>query len=356
MNVKERQERLRRLIQSAGAHLYVASSYPNTYYFTLARDLHGVLLLPVDGTPRFIVNDRTVSVAEELAQGCQVIGAKSGEPIEQAVLHAVYSIKPSSIFVDNGYWQTALERVQPMSGVTIGARPDIPASLRRRKEPPETELLRKAAEVADRGMEAAFSTLKPGATQNEVALEAEYAMRRAGSEEIAFVVLNTGSRSAYPDVCRAEKVLAEGDMGFIDLGLRYRGYLADVTRSFILGQPTAKQLDLVNTVRRVHEQALRMVRPGLRTKEYDSAARRAFTEAGYEGNPPHHTGHGLGLGDDPPYIVPSTDDVLQLGDVLTVEIGAYVRGFGGARIEDDVVVTDGGPEVLTRFPKDRILL
>ncbi|MEM3047431.1 MAG: Xaa-Pro peptidase family protein [Candidatus Bathyarchaeia archaeon] len=357
MDVRGRLERLRLLLNKAGAELYVASRYPNTYYFTLAFDVHGTLLLPLEGTPRFVVSERSVGIAEELAQDCDVVGVKHQERYEEVVLREVEAFKPSSILADNSSWQAYLDQSQRLRDVKLSVKPELLASLRRRKEPEEMELLRKAAEIADRGVEAAFSMLGPGVKQSEVRSEAEYAMLRAGSEEVAFIVLNTGSRSAYPDVCRAEKTIAEGDLGFIDVGPRYRGYIGDSTRCFIVGQPTARQLELVNTVRRVQEEALQMVKPGLSTEEYDSAARRAFAAAGYPGNPPHHTGHGLGLGEDIPYIIAGgQEDVIQLGDVMTVEIGAYVRGFGGARIEDDVVVTEGRPEVLTRFPKDRIVV
>jgi len=357
MDVKKRLERFLPLLESAGADVYVASSYPNTYYFTLAVDVPGFLLLPIDGSPRLIVREQSHAAAQDLAQGCEVIGVRSHESYEERVLRELQAFRPPSILVDHLSSQACVNWTQRLRGVKLGVRPDLPASFRRRKEPEEVELLRKAAEIADRGMEAAFSALRPGVKEREVALEAEYAMRKAGSQELAFnVVLNTGARSAYPDVCRADKVVAEGDMGFVDLGPRYQGYMGDMTRCFILGQPTARQRELVNTVRRVQEEALQMVRPGLRTEYYDLAIRRAFTAAGYEGNPPHHTGHSLGLGEDIPDIVPATDDVILLGDVMTVEIGAYVRDFGGARIEDMVIVADGKPEVLTRFPKDRIVI
>jgi len=354
MNVKQRLGRLRPLLESAGAELYVAARYPNTYYFTLAVDVHGCLLLGRDGSPRFVVPDRAVAVAEELAEGCEVVGVPWGVGFEEEVLAEVKGLRPSCVLMDDASW---LGRMQGLRDVKLGVRPELPASLRRGKEPEELELLRRAAEIADRGVEAAFAAIRPGVWQSEVRLEAEYAMRRLGSEEAAFIVLNTGSRSAYPDICRADRRISRGDLGFVDVGPRYRGYIGDMTRCFVVGEATARQLELLNAVRRVQEEALGMIRPGLRTREYDLAVRRGFEAAGFGGNPPHHTGHGLGLGEDVPYIVAGgVEDILQLGDVVTVEIGAYVRGFGGARIEDDVIVAEAGPEVLTRFPKDRVVL
>jgi Xaa-Pro aminopeptidase len=149
--------------------------------------------------------------------------------------------------------------------------------------------------------------------------------------------------------------MAAGELGFFDLGFSYRGYKGDLSRAFALGEPSPAARRLVETVDHVQRMAVGLVRPGARCRDLFEAVERAFAEAGYPGNPPHHLGHGLGLGGDRPLLVPTSDDALAEGDVVTIEPGVYVPGVGGARIEDALIVRADGAEALSTAPRVMVL-
>jgi Xaa-Pro dipeptidase len=148
-----------------------------------------------------------------------------------------------------------------------------------------------------------------------------------------------------------------GELLTIDCGATLDGYAADITRSFALGEPDQRLVDLYEAVRRANAAGKAAVRPGTTAEEVDRAARQALMDAGYGQWFTHRAGHGLGLEvHESPYIVEGNAQVLEPGMVFTVEPGAYVPGLGGVRIEDDVLVTERGMESLTSFPRELTVL
>jgi Xaa-Pro aminopeptidase/Xaa-Pro dipeptidase len=142
--------------------------------------------------------------------------------------------------------------------------------------------------------------------------------------------------------------LQSGELVVIDLGATHKGYVSDMTRTFALS-PTKKQLRLIEAIKRAQAAAIARVRDGIRASDVDNAARKVASHAGYARFYLHSTGHGVGLDiHEPPSLAPKSKDVLRSGMVITVEPGAYIRGVGGARLEDMVLVTPSGHELLTR--------
>jgi Xaa-Pro dipeptidase len=224
--------------------------------------------------------------------------------------------------------------------------------LRKIKDENEIGLIRQACKLANIGIQTASQTIRPGLKEKEVAAEVEYAMRRAGSDGTAFdTIVASGYCCAYPHGTFLEKKIQEDDLVVVDLGATYKFYCSDITRTFIAGKPTEKQRKIYSTVKLAHQMALEAIKPGILASNVDAAARRVIEEAGFGEFFVHNLGHGVGLEvHEAPVLSPDSNDVLTTGNVVTVEPGIYLPGFGGVRIEDTVLVTRDGIEKLTAAP------
>ena len=228
--------------------------------------------------------------------------------------------------------------------------------LRLRKDEEEIRRLRKAAELTDRAFEFALDTAKPGMTELEVAWELEKFMRENGSQGLAFPsIIATGSNTALPHATPGERKLERGELLLLDMGAKYEGYCADLTRMIAIGRPSKRQLEVYGVVRRAQETALAGIRGGMDGIASDRLAREVIQGAGFGDNFGHGLGHGVGLAvHEGPRLSPlaEKEDRLEPGMVVTVEPGIYLVGEFGVRIEDLTVVREDGLEVLSGAPKE----
>ncbi len=224
--------------------------------------------------------------------------------------------------------------------------------LRETKTRQEIGLLKKSAQIAELGMARAAELIKAGRSELELAAEAEFAMRKAGSECTPFnTIVTSGKNSWLPHGEATEKRLKRRELIVVDLGATYRGYASDMTRTFAL-DPTRAQRDLLDVAKRAQQVAMKRVQAGVKASKADEAARGVFRRAGCERYCLHGTGHGLGLNiHEPPSLSMGSDDVLREGMVVTVEPGVYVKNVGAARFEDMVVVTAGNCRPLTTMER-----
>lgn len=244
-------------------------------------------------------------------------------------------------------------------GVRLVSSHDVVERLRLRKDSKEVRMLRRGAKVNGQALAEARKSMRPGARESDVAFDLEMAMRRRGASGSAFeIIVASGPRGALPHGVASDRKLRRGDMITIDYGAVVDGYHADTTRVFSLGKPTRKGREIYNIVLEAQLAAVEMVGSGVTCEEVDGAARRVITEAGYGENFGHGTGHGVGLHiHEGPRLAPGVKDVLEPGMVVTVEPGIYLPGWGGMRIEDMVLVTKKGKEVLTRgITKELVIL
>ena len=224
--------------------------------------------------------------------------------------------------------------------------------LRKVKDPQEISLIREACRIADIGMKTAQEVVRPGIKEKEVAAEAEYAMRKAGSDGVGFdTIVASGHCCAYPHGTFLEKTIHEGDLVVVDLGATWRFYHSDITRTFIVGKPSGKQTKIFETVKLAQQSAFKAIAPNVWARDVDATARLVIGEAGFGDFFVHNLGHGVGLEvHEAPVLSPDSKDLLGLGNVVTVEPGVYLPGYGGVRIEDTVLVTERGAEKLTLAP------
>lgn len=251
-----------------------------------------------------------------------------------------------------------LEQSAPGSRL-LAVEPWLP-QLRQIKDQAEIAYMRRAVDMAQNALQRLLDegAIRPGRTELEVAADLRIALLREGSQGEAFSPLVlAGPNSARPHAGPSDRPMAEGDLLIVDWGAVYEGYRSDITRTFVLGEPTAEMLRFHDAVLAANQSARLGVRPRLPGQEIDRLARRAITLAGYGEYFIHRTGHGLGLEThEPPYMVEGNLKLLEAGMTFTVEPGVYVPGVGGVRIEDDVVVTEDGSETLTSLPRELISL
>jgi Xaa-Pro dipeptidase len=228
------------------------------------------------------------------------------------------------------------------------------ARLRSVKDADEVAQLAEAGRIVDTVVaRLAAEELRPGRTEAELSALTALLLRRAGADALAFdPLVLTGPKSALPHGRPDGTPLEAGDLVIVDIGARSGGYCADISRTFVVGgEPDARQRELFAVVREAQLAGVRAATAGTACADVDRAARRVIEEAGFGERFVHRTGHGLGLEPhEPPYLTSTNEESLVEGMVVTVEPGIYVEGYGGVRIEDDLVVRAGEPELLTNAP------
>ena len=229
-------------------------------------------------------------------------------------------------------------------------------SLKYVKDEEEIRAIKKACVIADKCYKHILGFVKVGMKEMEVRNEMiRYMLELGASKESFEIIVASGARGAMPHGIASNKRIKEGDFVTLDFGCIKDFYCSDLTRSFVVGKPSKKMLEIYEIVREAQQKALDIIRPGIKAKEVDFACRDYISKMGYGDYFTHSTGHGLGiLVHDSLAISPFSDVVLKEGMVFTVEPGIYVEGLGGIRIEDDVVVRENGCELLTNCTKKLI--
>lgn len=226
------------------------------------------------------------------------------------------------------------------------------AGLRARKETPELEAMRVASAITDRVLTEAAGWLDVGMTERGVARRIKETFYRLGADDLAFdVIVASGPNAAKPHHRPTDRAMAEGDAVVVDLGCRLDRYCSDLTRTLSVGPPTERFATLYNATLAARDAAVRLVEPGRPASEVATAAGDVLRGLGLGDLLMHGLGHGVGLQvHEAPAINETSEDVLAVGDVFSVEPGVYDPGWGGVRTEDVVVVTDDGCETITTAP------
>jgi len=222
------------------------------------------------------------------------------------------------------------------------------------KSPSEIELIRKSVQANSEAYSRTMRRVKIGVREQDLAAELDFQMRMLGAEKPSFdTIVAVGDRSALPHAHPTARRFQENELLLIDMGATLDGYASDMTRVAYAGAPPKRVRDMYRAVLEAQLTAINAVRAGLPASKVDGAARGVLKSHNLEREFLHSTGHGLGLEiHEPPRIGKKEKTKLQAGMVITVEPGAYIDGFGGIRIEDTVLVTENGCEVLTPTPKE----
>lgn len=247
---------------------------------------------------------------------------------------------------------------QALGDIELTPADGIVESLRMIKDETELAVIRKAAKLADDTFAYILGLLKPGMTEKDIALEMEVYMRSHGATSSSFdTIVASGERSAMPHGVASDRVIRGDEFVKLDFGALLDGYCSDLTRTVVLGKPTQRHRDIYNIVLEAQLTALDGIRPGMTGKEADALARDVIARYGYGDCFGHSLGHGFGMEiHEAPGLSARSDTILIPGMTVTVEPGIYIPGFGGVRIEDDIVITDNGIKILTSSPKEFTIL
>ncbi len=230
--------------------------------------------------------------------------------------------------------------------------------IRQVKVAEEIERIAAAQQLTDAAFDHILGYIAAGRTEREISLEIEFFMRKHGSEGVAFAaIIASGPNSALPHAKVTDRAVEPGDFLKMDFGARMGGYCADMTRTVVVGKAGDRQREIYDTVLAANLAGIAAVRPGVPGRDIDAAARAVIVERGFGEAFGHGLGHGVGMAvHELPSVGPRGAKSVLSGSVITIEPGVYLPGFGGVRIEDLVVVEEGGARVLTRSTKDLLEL
>ena len=226
------------------------------------------------------------------------------------------------------------------------------------KDEGELATIRRAVEITDAVFAEVVKLVKPGVEERDLAAEIVYRHLRHGASGDSFeAIVASGCRGALPHGIATDKKIENGDFIVFDMGCIYQGYCSDMTRTVVVGEPTAKHREIYDLVYRAQTAAVDACKANMSTKELDAVARNIIKEAGHGEHYGHGLGHGVGIEvHAEPRVTFLVDNVLQVNQVVTIEPGVYLPGWGGVRIEDDVVVKEDGCEVLTATSKELMVI
>ena len=352
---------IRSELPGLGIDALIVTHPPNLRYLCGFDGSLGALLATQNGWS-LIVDGRYITIAKERAEtSAGLAGLRvqlAPRSIEEGIAAEWSRTKPPAVGVEGAVMTLErFARLQALIPARFVTTERVVEAARMIKDDGEIEIMKQASRMLSGAALEALAAVRPGRSETEVALDIELAMRRAGFSKAAFeTIVASGPNSALPHARPGSRVLSAGDGVVLDFGGVYDGYCVDLTRTVQLGPASGSFRRIFDAVHDAHAAAIAAIRPGIAASAVDSAAREALTARGLGEAFVHGTGHGLGLEvhEEPRVTRPGTarDEILQPGMIFTVEPGAYLPGVGGVRIEDDVLVTASGCEVLTSVPID----
>src|SRR5215468_6700080 len=363
MDYAVRQRRLADRLSESGFDALLVTHLPNIYYLCGFQGSAGVLLFQADGqAPKltFYSDGRYTQQAAEQVKGAKVVISRKKPAVVEAS-ERVQTVKPATLGFESDYLSYAAykELTRFLRGKTV-LKPATGAieDLRAIKDKAEIERIRAAASLASDLFPKVLTTIRPGTPESVVAGEMELQARRAGAEKMSFdSIVASGARSALPHGRASSQPIPDKGFIILDWGVILAGYCSDMTRTVHVGPVSLAHRRMYQAVREAQAASIEAVFPGATGGEVDHAGRKVLEIAGFGAYFTHSTGHGVGLEvHESPRLARGQTQKLKPGMVVTIEPGIYIPEEGGVRIEDMVLVTESGREVLTPTTKDLITL
>ena len=351
----DRRDRLRRLVRKAEADALLVTHPANVTYLTgFTGDSSHLLLTPHNA---IMISDGRY--AQQLAEECPDLDTEIRRPgidMLPMVVKTVGAAKIGKLAIEAASLTIAFgaELAGQLPQLAMVPTASLVEELREVKDRDEITQIRAAIDLAERAFAVVRAGLRPERSEKEIAAELEYQIRLFGGRGCSFTpIVGVGPRGALPHARLSDHRAAESDFILIDWGARGELYVSDLTRILVTGRISPKLERVYGVVLKAQQAAIAAIRPGAILKDIDAAARNVIGEAGLGRFFTHGLGHGIGLEiHEAPRLAPNQDRPLKAGMVVTVEPGVYLPQWGGIRIEDDVLVTRTGCEVLTRVPKE----
>ena len=336
----------------------LVSSPANVRYLSGFTGSNGLLLVMPDFQTLFTDPRYTIQASEECE--CKVRTVAKGT-LDIAAMDLVRRKRLKRIGFEAGHTlyesYQRLKQALPLAA-SLKAMGPVVEKLRMTKSDEEIDRIRRSVLTTSETFAATLPSIRAGVSEMDIAAELEYKMRRLGAEKSAFeTIVAAGARTALPHAQPTMQKIAGNELLLIDMGSCQRGYMSDMTRMLFIGLPGERVRRFYDAVLEAQLAAIDTVRPGVTATKVDHTARQILKSQGLAKEFVHSTGHGLGLEiHEAPRLGKKDATRLEAGMVITIEPGAYIRGFGGVRIEDTVLVTKSGCEVLTPTSKELMLL
>ncbi|MBV8160333.1 MAG: aminopeptidase P family protein [Acidimicrobiia bacterium] len=361
-DVAGRVGRLRSRLNDAGCGALLVTHLVNVRYLTGFTGSAALLLV----TPDEMVLTTDGRYRDQAAEQVEAAGADGHVEVRPTVAGqydvlagAARSIPRLGLEADSVTWaQQRRIASDVFADAELVATQGVVEELRRVKDAGEIQCMAEAARIADEALAAVRPLLTNGVSEREVALGLDYEMRRLGADGSSFeTIVASGPNGAKPHARPTGRRVRPGELVVIDFGAVVEGYCSDMTRTLCVGELRGDvERRMVDVVAASQRAGVEAVGPGVTGRDLDGACRAVIADAGWADAFIHGTGHGVGLEiHEAPRVASTSEDVLAVGHVVTVEPGVYLAGHGGVRIEDTVVVTDDGCRVLTNAPKELLV-
>ncbi len=360
LRAMDRQSRVQTVAASladAGCDALIVSKPANIRWLSGFTGSNGTAVVAPDGLT--IVTDSRYEdqVDEQLGAAGVEATVHITRDLAQPLVSAIADAGRVGLEAEAVTWAAQRRFQEYLASRTLVATVDIIEARRRVKDEGEIDRLTAAAAIADRALDQIRPELGRQRTERWVARALDNAMLDLGADGLSFpTIVAGGPNSAKPHATPSDRVIGSGDMVVIDFGASVDGYGSDMTRSFLIGEPTAHQLEIFDAVIEAQAAGVAAVTDGVAERDVDAACRNILAEAGLGQAFIHGAGHGIGLEiHENPILSTRATGILRSGYVVTVEPGVYLPELGGIRIEDSVVVTDDGCEPITLSPKNPVV-
>lgn len=357
----ERKNQLVALMKEEGIKAVMLSPSMNMYYLTGFNTFPGerllVSILTDAGELIFIAPKMYEQEVKEKAQFDSILAWDDSQDPCALVRRtaADKGLNNGRLAIEDTMWFNNFNKLfKSIEGASYVEASEIIGKMRMRKSKEEVDLLRNASRLADKSLQGIVKHIKPGMKETQIKELLEAEMKKNGLDMPSFdTIIGSGSNSALPHYTAGERVLQEGDSVVVDFGGVAHGYVSDMTRTFMLGKASDEYRKVYEILKAAQQKAIEAVRPGVKANSVDAAARSYIAAHGYGEYFIHRTGHGVGLEvHEMPYITDKNELILEPGMAFSIEPGIYLPGKFGMRIEDLVVVTEDGVEVLNTFSKE----
>lgn len=351
--------RLKAFLKDKNAAALIMSE-ENICYFTSFHSSNGYLVVTGEKA-YFFTDSRYIEAAQNKITSCdEVLLLKS---VKEELAPFIASLNKNELFVEAE--RITLSRYTELktlfSGVTVNGNGELDkkiSEIRTVKTREQVNTIIKAQRIAEKAFDYILTFIKEGVTEKEIALTLEYFMLKNGADALSFeTIAVSGKNSSMPHGVPTDKKIEKGDFITMDYGAVCDFYHSDMTRTVAVGEVTSKQIEVYETVLKAQEEAFRNMKAGVACKEVDKAARDVIKNAGHGDFFGHGLGHGVGVEiHELPSLNPSSEAILQVGNIVTNEPGIYLPGEFGVRIEDMALITEAGYENLTKSDKKLIVL
>lgn len=350
--------RLQTRLKDHDIRALVITSLPNVRWVSHFSGSAGTVLLTQDQAAFFTDGRYTLQSAEQVTD-MPSFTTTNDKPLHAWILDKCqeWGVEKLGFEGDVVTYNTYKSWADKLAGIELVGCTDHCGVLRMVKTSDEIDRIRKAVALTDACFANVLPRIQAGVTDLDISLEIEFYIKRNGAELSFSPIVVSGERSALPHGTPSEKKIEIGDFVTMDFGAQVEGYCADLTRTVIIGEASERHAEVYQAVLKAQLAAIQAAKPGVDARDVDKIARDSLAEKDLAKFFTHGLGHGLGgVVHDTGRLSSISDNVLEVGQVWTIEPGVYIEGWGGCRIEDDIVITETGCEILNKAPKDMLVL